>query len=380
MSYSTRRSTGYNTPQTQNVGNVGQRRPVVTNNFVQGQQKPPQQQQQQQVQQNKPTTPATARPQATTPQAGIQFRAQQQTPQANQQAATTQAAANAARLQQQAQAQQIKHDADQSMDATNGSDSTEVKKKPFWANKTGSKVTKRERVRRRNVRLSKILQPKNAVMILNELVRNTSYTVDELSQKYDGNQFKATVLYEGIEHVGYGRSKINAKNTAAEAALKHYVKTNKLTEVKKDDEGNEKMDVSEDDATQAPLPWQHVASFALYKLFSSWGEDLNVNQNQSIPSGEKLHENKPAKKMPENPDTINPLMLVNQMLPQAQFEEIGKTGNPPNVLFSFKCIVDGESFIGTGSNKKAAKKMAAFGACSKVLGIQYPPDVYVSTK
>lgn len=36
------------------------------------------------------------------------------------------------------------------------------------------------------------------------------------------------------------------------------------------------MDVSEDDAAQNPLPWQHVASFAIYKLFSSWGEDPNV--------------------------------------------------------------------------------------------------------
>lgn len=34
-------------------------------------------------------------------------------------------------------------------------------------------------------------------------------------------------------------------------------------------------------------------------------------------------------------------------------------------------------FFSTGPNKKQARKMAAYGACNKVLGIQYPADVYV---
>lgn len=52
--------------------------------------------------------------------------------------------------------------------------------------------------------------------------------------------------------------------------------------------------------------------------------------------------------MPENPETVNPLMLINQMLPHAQYEELGKSGDPPNVVFSFRCTVDGQSFVGTG--------------------------------
>lgn len=52
--------------------------------------------------------------------------------------------------------------------------------------------------------------------------------------------------------------------------------------------------------------------------------------------------------MPPNPETINPLMLLNQMMPQARFEEIARTGNPPQIIFSFKCTVDDHSFIGTG--------------------------------
>lgn len=52
--------------------------------------------------------------------------------------------------------------------------------------------------------------------------------------------------------------------------------------------------------------------------------------------------------MPDNPETMNPLMLINQMLPHAQYEELGKSGDPPNVVFSFRCTVDGQSFVGTG--------------------------------
>lgn len=57
---------------------------------------------------------------------------------------------------------------------------------------------------------------------------------------------------------------------------------------------------------------------------------------------------KAAKKMPENPETMNPLMLLNQMLPQVVFEEAGTTGTAPNIQFHFRCNVDGQTFEGTG--------------------------------
>lgn len=66
-------------------------------------------------------------------------------------------------------------------------------------------VSKKEKIRRRNIRLSKMLQPKNAVMILNELIKNTNYAVEELPLKTDGNQFKASVSVESQEHIGYGK-------------------------------------------------------------------------------------------------------------------------------------------------------------------------------
>lgn len=68
-----------------------------------------------------------------------------------------------------------------------------------------SEISRTEKIRRRNVRLSKILQPKNAVKIFNELTKNSNYDIKELEAKPNGYQFKASVLHEGVEHEGYGK-------------------------------------------------------------------------------------------------------------------------------------------------------------------------------
>lgn len=52
--------------------------------------------------------------------------------------------------------------------------------------------------------------------------------------------------------------------------------------------------------------------------------------------------------MPDNPHTMNPLMLMNQMLPGCVWEEVGKSGAPPNVLFTFQVTVGDKCFTGSG--------------------------------
>lgn len=86
-------------------------------------------------------------------------------------------------------------------------------------------------------------------------------------------------------------------------------------------------------------------------------------------------EHKPAKKMPDNAADMNPIMLLNQMRPLTTYEEISKDGTPPNVIFTFSCICDGQSFTGKGSSKKTARKHAAYQACRAVLAINYGKEV-----
>lgn len=415
MSYNTRRSnTGYGTPQNQGAPNIGQRRPVVTNNFVSGgqlpQQKPPGTPQQ--LQQRPQQPPQQQQQQQQQP--GITFRAQGQQQQQGYQSTHQPSQGYSSQQQQQARYQQgqVKQEVktpqqqappkpavapavtpvapvlpgsnppppeDASMDT-----SSEDGRKKFWFNKgKGKKISKAEKVRRRNLKLSKILQPKNAVMILNELVKGCTYTAEELQVKVDMNQFRGTVSFDGQEFAGTGRTKIGAKNAAAETALKHLVKNKQLTSIKREN-GEEKMDIGEEDDTQV-MPWSHIASFAMHKLFSTWGEDISLvnkigpQEIGAIAGGPKQgvpQDPKPAKKMPENPEAMNPLMLMHQMLPNAIWEETGKSGVPPNVVFSFSVTVDNKQYSGTGSSKKIAKKMAAFAACHDVLKINYPPEVW----
>jgi len=152
--------------------------------------------------------------------------------------------------------------------------------------------------------------------------------------------------------------------------------------------GEEKME--EDKEEDKDIPYCHLASFAIYKLYSSWDDcgksfPQLLNRSSSVTSlplvtgGEAAKagasaraEMRPSKKMPDNPEVMNPVMLLNQMCPQAIYEEVCKTGVPPKITFTMKCTIDGKSFIGNGQNKKNARKEAAYQACREVLGVQYP--------
>lgn len=60
-------------------------------------------------------------------------------------------------------------------------------------------------------------------MVLNEMIGNSTYTLSENADEINGLQFKASVLVDGIEHYGYGKSKMGAKASAAETAIKYLV-------------------------------------------------------------------------------------------------------------------------------------------------------------
>lgn len=258
-----------------------------------------------------------------------------------------------------------------------------AKPKPHWMK---GKISKAEKVKRRNRRLKKILQPKNALMIINEIVGNVTYDVSEEQTPFNlggvgSVGFKATVAVDGQVHEGCGKNKLAAKTAAAESAIKHLVLT-KLSqpETKEavDNDGDEKME-PEESQQEEDVSYCHLASFALFKLFSTWdegGKILSRSTSQTNLASEikSPSELRPSKKMPESPELMNPVMLLNQMYPGAVYEEVCKTGVPPKVVFTMKCSINGQSFIGNGSNKKAARKDAAFQACKVLLQVQYPEN------
>ncbi|XP_018322181.1 double-stranded RNA-specific editase 1 [Agrilus planipennis] len=431
MSYNTRRSGGnFGVNSANSIGNIGQRRPQpqsLSNNFIPGgqlsqgnkqqqqyhQQKPAQQpplpQQQQQFRQQPPPQPQSQAPpppqlkQQPTPPPQVKQQPtpppqvkQQPTPppQVKQQPTPPPIQTPQPTPPPPQVTPTIKEDPGSVEETTNGDESTTgstIKKRPFWMRRPPGKISKKERLRRRNLRLRKILQPKNALMVLNELAGNVVYNMTEIVGGLEPPLCKASVLVDGIEHVGVGKSKVMAKQNAAECAIKHLVLSKlradaanvvKVMKVEESSTNNSTstgenvpsttttMDTTEEGNTntETDVSWSHVASYALHKLLTAWDEGDNLTERiaqatASIPpmvpppvtgpdgvwkpmSGPV--EKRPAKKLPENAALMNPVMLLNQMRPNAVYEEVTKTGTPPHVMFTIKCTTDNQSFFGTG--------------------------------
>lgn len=134
--------------------------------------------------------------------------------------------------------------------------------------------------------------PKNALMILNELAAGHKFTfiekddhVDSSGAHLDPDIYVASVTIDTVEHIGYGKSKINAKNAAAEVALRHII-LSKIGNAKQmlnpsttssgnESDGEKPMETFDGEQANAPpdedeVSWIHVASYAMHKLFANW--------------------------------------------------------------------------------------------------------------
>lgn len=69
------------------------------------------------------------------------------------------------------------------------------------------RINRAERAKRRNVRLRKLLQPKNALMIINELVGHVSFEIAETKTDAFDDMYRASVSVEGKEYAGVGEWK-----------------------------------------------------------------------------------------------------------------------------------------------------------------------------
>ncbi|KAK9886180.1 hypothetical protein WA026_015691 [Henosepilachna vigintioctopunctata] len=343
--HTTRRGTS-----NQNIGNIESRRPVVTDYFVSGEQLTPQkggiQQGQQQAEFN-------TQEQNNTQQQVVQQQQQQLPPEQQQLPPQQQSTKQILPQQQQQQVVQPQQQPQIAPKPEDGMENcAEVTVEGGTRKSPRSKIPKKKKMRRRNQRLIKLLQPKNALMILNEL---------------------ATVSVEEIPYSGFGRSKVGAKNAAAEVAIKYLIKDKLIAQFGSTDSDSEKMDISDtNEDADGPIPWQQVASFAIHKLLVACRVDpTQIAVKEEHPTPNEL---RPAKKLPENAASLNPLMVVNQMSPQAQYEEVSQVGMPHNCSYTIKCTVDNQQYTGTSGTKKMARKIAAYAVCMKLLGIEYPPE------
>ncbi|XP_037294394.1 uncharacterized protein LOC115447541 isoform X2 [Manduca sexta] len=260
------------------------------------------------------------------------------------------------------------------------------------------KISNKERRRRQNAHLRRLLTPKNALMALNELLLNeqipNEFKVEPTATKQFYNQptsnFCADLTVEGNVYKGYGETKLTARNAAAEQAIRD-IMIKKMSKILNSD-GSLNGEAATDEEA---VPMIQLASFALHKLFTEWEcEGHKVPQLKPAPAppeGDELEaagagagagagaaaearQKKKAKPrvLPLNAANMHPCMLLTYMRPQQEYRELGVAGDrPQNMIFTVGVHVDGEVYTGKAPNKKEARKAAARAACAALFGVTF---------
>ncbi|KAG7173438.1 Double-stranded RNA-specific editase 1-like 1 [Homarus americanus] len=305
-------------------------------------------------------------------------------------------------------------DSDASMQE--GEQQAETRKRP-WEKPGGIKIKRKKVPGAKNLKIRRYVQPKNAVMCLNELRPGVTYTTEQ--EGGVGQPFCISVEVDSQKYRGFGSSKQLAKQAAAEAALISFVKPPVTTN---------NTENQEEDKT----PWATLASFAIYKLFNDWREgrvgmcpppaqpygtavppgyqaflnqqtvgtttvkeetpqaaafaeaicahlggrapntpatDAKQDTNLSFQSTEPMKVPNPAKQVPENAAGMHPVMVLHQMKPGLQYT-VSQTMRESKPFFSVTADIDGKEFSGEGPNVKKAKFFLAKEAILGLYGVE----------
>ncbi|XP_073956610.1 double-stranded RNA-specific editase 1-like isoform X2 [Choristoneura fumiferana] len=287
---------------------------------------------------------------------------------------------------------------------TGGSEAgSEGRPRPHWVKLNGvKKISNKERRRRQNENLRRLLTPKNALMVLNEMMPNeqfaSQFKVEPASNQFykanSAQSFCADLTLDGNIYKGFGENKLSARNAAAEKAIRDLIikrMSKVLTSEVKD--GSESDSASQNGEAEGALPMIQLASFALHKLFSEWEyEGVKVPQlkqhahPKDQPAGSEGECSEPMavgaprpkpplkrKELPPNAASLHPAMLLSYMRPGLEYRELAVEGDKPQtMLFTMGVDVDGATYIGKASNKKEARRAAARAACAALFNLHFP--------
>jgi len=280
----------------------------------------------------------------------------------------------------------------------NMTEATDKKEVPAWLSKIKEggvkKVPKDVQKRRRNFRLKKMLTPKPPMMVLFELVNHSDIQFESFISDPITRLLRITATYDGKTFEGVGPTKSIAKNICSEQILQHIAFTSCMKDA---ENGNAKGGSHGEEET----PWTALASVALFKLFNDWQAQgvtvpselmkskspaviLNTQEESDDPmEGAKVEKEKkkPAKPkepkgpkaLPENPTSRHPVQLLNEMEGQLQYETT-ISGQPPQQMFTLSVNLKDNSYSGTATNKKDAKKKAAQAALAAIYNVHYPAE------
>jgi len=268
--------------------------------------------------------------------------------------------------------------------ATEGEDcsKTDLNKTKDGKIKKKQKWTKTEKKSYINVRLRRMISPKPPVQILEELVQqeNADLSYNFLEPVNEGGMqlFTCEVTIRGEVYTGTGPSKPIARNIAAEGAIHAFISNS----VQSAHPSPETEDVADN------APWSALASLGLFKLFNDWQSQGYTVPHQFMATPTPIAKTSTATtaiqntpdqtnnsfiqqpaKMPADPTSKHPVMLLNELYPGVTYE--GSLGVVPGNMFGMTVEIQARSFHGTGRSKKDAKKACAIAALKSLHNIEY---------
>jgi len=235
------------------------------------------------------------------------------------------------------------------------------------------KISKKERKKRLNARMRRLVSPKSPLMVFSELFKDVPIHLQE-HPLHNVMSYTATLEIDGQIYSGNHISKTQAKQKACENFLRIMLakKISERSEKKEESPMNVEMEIGENGSVSKPkgppqedFPWPHFASLAMHNLINQWELQPVVTKANYVQEEPNVIKSQPKtgamRKFPENPKNCNPIQLINQMKPGVKFVETIISSKTPS-LFQVNCIIDDIPFTGQGSTKKAAKKECCIAA------------------
>ncbi|XP_015214740.1 double-stranded RNA-specific editase 1 isoform X4 [Lepisosteus oculatus] len=223
--------------------------------------------------------------------------------------------------------------------------------------------------------------PKNALMQLNEIKPGLQYKLLSQTGPVHAPVFVMTVEVNGQLFEGSGPTKKKAKLNAAEKALRSFVQFPNASEAHM--AMGRTLTVNTDfTSDQADFPDMLFNGFET----PSQPEEscyLGSNGNGSFSSlGEyPLPSSGGANSLSQSPlpapttytsssSGKNPVMILNELRPGLKYDFVSESGESHAKNFVMSVTVDGQTFEGSGRNKKLAKARAAQAALSSLFNMQ----------
>ncbi|XP_048808471.1 double-stranded RNA-specific editase 1 isoform X3 [Lagopus muta] len=257
-----------------------------------------------------------------------------------------------------------------------GSSSSSSRKRPL---EEGNNGHSKFRPKKRKKTPGPVL-PKNALMQLNEIKPGLQYKLLSQTGPVHAPMFVMAVEVNGQVFEGSGPTKKKAKLHAAEKALRSFVQFPNASEAHL--AMGRTLSVNTDfTSDQADFPdtlfngfETPVPSDASFYLGSNGDGSFGSSREYGLPSAAVASSltQLPLPASLPYPTTSgkNPVMILNELRPGLKYEFLSESGESHAKNFVMAVAVDGQTFEGSGRNKKLAKARAAQSALASLFNMQ----------